>query len=161
MAGGFIQPDKHTLNSLGAITPTFQNGHFKQYSLNVGRYTAATTTGSMFDAEFICNGVNNALGTTSRRAGKGWVSRRYAGNHSRYVVWQGPSFFFGSTSAFANGKVGVCIESSTSSQMVFQLHNPGSNPPAASNFLVNVYGGDFNLSQTTNAPTTNYTSNPY
>lgn len=161
MAGGFIQPDKHTFNSLVAISPTFQNGHFKQYSLNVGRYTAATTTGAMWDAEFICNGVNNAQGTTSRRAGKGWVSRRYGGNHTPYVVWQGPAFFFGSTSAFASAGVGVCIESSTASQMVFQLHNPSSSPPSASNFLLNVYGGSFNLSQTTNAPTTNYTSNPY
>ncbi len=162
MAGGFIQPDKHPLNSLSStIEPGFQNGHFKQYALNVGRYTATTQTGAMFDVEFICNGVNNALGTTSRRAGKGWTSRRYGGQKSNYIVWQGPAFFFGDTGAFTNGYVGVCIESSTSSSFIFQLHNTASNPPSASNFLVNVYGGPFTLQQTTSAPGTTYTSNPY
>ncbi len=163
MAGGFIQPDKNPLNTLNTdIPPGFQNGHFKQYALNVGRYEATTTIGGWFDLEFICNAVNNALGTTSKRFGKGWASRRYNGSISYSTEYAGSNFFFGDTSAFEDGKVGVCIESSTTSSIIFQLHNPSSNPPAASNFLLNKYNGSqFDLKQITAAPTTNYSTNPY
>lgn len=162
---GFIHEFAESATTTGSRYPSFQNGAHKQYVLPVGRYTITTSTGSIWDCKITCMGVNNALGTTSRRAGIGWISRRYGGNYSTYKVWDGPSFFFGDTSAFTNGYVGVCVESSVSGSMIIQLHNPSSNPPAASSFTLDFYMNNYNtntgVSLTTAAPTSSYTTNPY
>jgi len=162
---GFINTFGPSISTTGGRDATYHNNCHKQYSLPIGRYTIGTSTGSIWDCKITCMGVNNALGTTSRRAGIGWISRRYGGNHSRYKVWDGPSFFFGDTSAFTNGQVGVCVESSVQGSMIVQFHNPGSNPPSACSFTLDVYmmsnNQTFDVSLTTAAPTTNYTSNPY
>lgn len=161
---GFINTFSQT-QTTGSKEFGYQNGQHKQIVLPVGRYTISTTTGSIWDCKITCIGVNNALGTTSRRAGIGWISRRYGGNYSHYKVWDGPSFFFGDTSAFTNGEVGVCVESSVQASMIIQLHNPASNPPGASSFTLDFYMTSSNtstsISLTTAAPTTSYTSNPY
>lgn len=162
---GFISTFSHGAGDTGGRNFTFHNGHYKQITLPVGKYTVGTNTGAIWDMKITCMGVNNALGTTSRRAGIGWISRRYGGAYTTYKVWDGPSFFFGDTSAFTNGYVGVCVESSAQSNMVLQFHNPASSPPSASSFTVDVYMQSSNqtvdFSLTTAAPTTSYTTNPY
>jgi hypothetical protein len=150
----------NTLNT--TIAPGFTNGQYRQYQLGHGEYQIQTATGAIWDIEFVCTGNNYSLGTTERRWGKGWWSRRYNGSDTIYTTQSGSNFFMGDNS-FTSGYVGVNITSSGASTAVFELHESGSSAPSAAVFLLNVYNftGTCDISKITNGPSSNYTTNPY
>ena len=97
----------------------------------IGRYQVTTSIAAALDYVITLTGTNYSNGSSDRRFLQAYLGRRYQGNYSLTAIKSNGNTFLGSTSAFNGSAIGICIEQSNDTSLIFQIHNSGSSGPTS------------------------------
>lgn len=139
------------------------NNNYRIQSLGnkIARYRVATSIAAIHNYIITLSGTNYSNGTNQRRFLKAHLGRAYNGGYSLTEIHGVSNRFLGTTSAYSSDGIGICVETSSATELIIQIHNSSSNGPTAFfTSMIEIYsGGEFTNIETYSGGI--YYSNPF
>jgi hypothetical protein len=123
------------------------NNSYKIQSLGnkIARYRVGSSASTIHSYIITLTGTNYSNGTNQRRFLKAHLGRAYNGGYDLTEIHGNSNRFLGSTSAFNSNGIGICVETSSATELIIQIHNSGSNGPTSffTSMIETFSGGGF------------------
>lgn len=127
----------------------------------IARYRVGSNAGTIHNYIITLSGTNYSSGTNQRRFLKAHLGRAYNGAYTLAEIYGQSNRFLGDTTAFNGDAIGICVETSSATELIIQIHNSGSSAPTSFfTSMIEVFsGGEFTDIETYTGGI--YTSNPF
>lgn len=111
----------------------------------IARYRVGSSASTIHSYIITLTGTNYSNGTNQRRFLKAHLGRAYNGAYSLTEIHGNSNRFLGNTSAFTGDGIGICVETSSPTELIIQIHNSGSNGPTTffTSMIETFTGGGF------------------
>lgn len=127
----------------------------------IARYSVGSSASTIHSYIITLTGSNYSNGTNQTRFLKAHLGRVYNGAYSLTEIHGSSNRFLGDTSAFSGNGIGICVETSSPTELIIQIHNTASNGPTTffTSMIETFTGGAFTEIETYSGGI--YYSNPF